>query len=376
MHSTGQHHCTCHPLKQRRAYPTPHRQRTHASIRLPIIREIVRIATDRRPPIFTRFRRRTRRALRGISDAAGVAIAHEIALTLLNNSPGALYPDTGLAECGLLFGGIFGIWTACLGFEHIQRRTRRKQNEFVDELNHVVFEDWFKYGSVREDVEIVLNWLGGLDELEGGKVGERLWRIVEEGSVEDKCIIAKELRRWPARSNVVLGVLRALVKDSDVEVRALAQSTLDEYDRLGVVQNAEVPDIVPARIRNAPLAASLGTESSRAYLDKLYLDDTYLQSMQEEELIDEELELEEEPVESKIEIKAPILDSLQFPGMHVLCTAVVVPLAYEYYCLMTGLNDPLRFLGLGWLFAICGLAVYPRSLKAWKFIERACREGY
>lgn len=315
-----------------------------------------------------------------------MAVAHEVGLTLIRGAGGV---PGGLAEVGLMSGGVIGIWTACFMLGRIREIARERQREFLKECSRVAFSDW---GNCRreggdgggivdggEEVELVVGWLGRLDELSGGKAGERLWDVVKGGSVRERRGLAKELGKWPVRSNVVVGVLRSLVRDRDESVRKGARRSLDEFQRVGILS----PDKRRRSERFNLIEKSGGvamSETPREYLNRLFVEDdsssttTIDVKLPSVDNSEEEEELGRRRAKSTIEIKAPILQSLRFPQMHTLCIAVGIPLVYEYYCLLTGFNDPLRFLGLGWVFAICGLAVYPRSQSAWKLIERACQD--
>lgn len=71
---------------------------------------------------------------------------------------------------------------------------------------------------------------------------------------------------------------------------------------------------------------------------------------------------------------APLVDSLRWSEIHGICALGIAPAAYGLFSVFDGGSLPLRFVGLGWLLALGGLAAYPQSAQLWSSLRNTINE--
>lgn len=89
---------------------------------------------------------------------------------------------------------------------------------------------------------------------------------------------------------------------------------------------------------------------------------------------DEEVRMTRQEKDMVIDVRSrnppAMMDSLNWSELHGVCALALVPALYELVAVADGADLPLRFVGLGWLLAVGGLAAYPQSARLWmKFGE-------
>lgn len=81
-----------------------------------------------------------------------------------------------------------------------------------------------------------------------------------------------------------------------------------------------------------------------------------------------------EDANSDYQCTTPLIDSLYAEEVHGICALAVIPAFYELFSTVQHESLPLRFLGLGWLFTVGGLAAYPNSANLWNSLSRTIED--
>lgn len=321
----------------------------------------VRTCSRRRAPVATveaPMRARSVVALRGLSDAAWCAMMHEGAVRALVGCGAGVVG----AEPQLMLGGLVGVWTAAA----LAARLRRERSAALS-ASVALPEDWACEDDVdeTEDAAAVVAWLAALGEMENARAARLVWGLAKSGAPRVRAELAMALGAHPVRANVVDAALDALSRDPAPNVRYAALAAAAEQRELmggPPVLDVDVTDVDDDRARLARLFAQTVEEEERpAETD---VGDRVADALGGAAL--------QTGVDAGIRLKVPLFDGLKWSELHVLCMVAVLPLAYDLLSLLGGADLPFRYVGLGWVLALGGLAAYPQSAKVWLGIEKAC----
>lgn len=337
-------------------------------------------------------------ALRGISDAAWCAMMHEVVIRAL--AGGAAASISTAAEPQLMLGGLVGIWTAAAVAARVRNQRAAAVREsaglpaaWAEARDRAYADDVAAVAALdADDAAALIHWLAALDELEGPRAAAAVWALARSPVPHVRATLAAALAEHPARANAVAAALAALADDRDHDVRVSAQAAVAaHHEALFSSANSGALDVdIDARerlarlfaddvtpVRWAPVAAPRDhdTIAARFALALDVLGDAALRK-RETTGVSNKASSEHRITKTteKIRLKVPLFDSLKWSELHGLCTLAALPLAYELFALAGGADLPLRFVGLGWVLAVGGLAAYPQSAKLWFGIQKACEQ--
>lgn len=340
-------------------------------------------------------------ALRGLSDLGGVALVHELAarLVLPTSISAVLTADTQL-----LAGTLMGVWTVALFAD----RMREETESLIDESRDLPtrWDSSFIYTPSLDEHDVMeaVAWLYAFDELEGLAAADLMRGIAQTESPQMRLKLAKALAAFPVQSNVSTSVLSTLMRDTDPLVRNAAAGALQEHHALVPSSSSSPWDSMPVPYSDIPhgddskvrhaltqlLSEPLISEPSTSYevrrqkLEQLLdLLSERVQYMENAALSKPDLSRLNVPVpkplfpvgaDGRSKSKVPLLDGLKLSEMHGICALASIPVGYELLSMVGCADLPLRFIGLGWLLSLGGLAVYPQSAAIWQRFKKIIDE--
>lgn len=292
--------------------------------------------------------------LRGLSDLGGVTVLHELAARVALPTTLSSFAE---ADTQLLLGGLIGVWTAAGLAERLRQETMlriRESREIGDRWDAAFVHT----PELADDDEVhdAVGWLCAFEELEGAQASELLTHVARNGSVGMRVRLADALGEVGVASNVVDAVLVGLTNDAEVSVRNCALDALTRYHAMG--QGYGAVEEAMARSGVLESIAERVEAMGSAALSKPDLRQLAGAEEVEEDVIDVE------GFNEKVEV--PLFEGLRLSELHGLCALALVPAGYELLSMADGANLPLRFVGLGWLLTVGGLAAYPQSGMLWR----------
>ncbi|KAA8499987.1 hypothetical protein FVE85_7572 [Porphyridium purpureum] len=192
----------------------------------------------------------------------------------------------------------------------------------------------------EDDVDSALMWMETMEEYEGD-MAINILRKFEHSPIQSvRLRLARGLGLLNAQSNVIAATLARLMQDSDYQVRNVADAALKQF----LKRNAAMA--TPAEQEEAAFS---GLKHSLVAVQEVQTDgeDAAFAAMRGG--------FNEAPVD-----KIDVLD------VHTLCVVSALALATEVICVALNQPVPFRLLGIGWVLAVAGLAVYPYSSQAWQ----------
>jgi len=332
------------------------------------------------------FRRRNLFGLRAVADGAAAALLFDFAVSLsdgavtftldwLSGGPqhAPVHP-VHLPGLELMFGALLGVWTVVASVNKRDRAKRAEEREKQLKVGREVKQiqsEWSNFfnsvdsmldaagllnvGRIgarheiasEDDVDTALLWLETMDQLEGDMAIRMLLKLSssEKSSVRRRLALGLGLVSSP--SNIVDATLVRLSHDDDAEVRAIASDSL-EYIH-GVCAPSDDDDEAEAALKRE--------RSERLRLAKLRGEGALLDAMR-----------------GGADKARPPVDSFDALDIHTLFVVSALALGAEIAALAHGEQIPFRFLGMGWLFAVAGLSVYPFSTAAWDRVSSDIRK--
>jgi len=345
------------------------------------------------------FKRRNLFGLRAIADGAATTLLYDFltsfadgCVTFSIDILGSNRFDFHWTGVELIVGAGVGVWTVVASTnkqtkrkkeEEKQREARvgrevasiaKEWNAFLNSLDHMLdAANILSVGrmtkkhelATEDDVDTALLWLETMEEFEGDMAYNMFRKLESSPILAVRVRLARGLGSVQTPSNIVFGTLSRLEQDHDVRVRNVASASLGKL-RASIYRGAEpilagagptgtsatlsVWDFEAAGLSSSSAAAFAAASSSLVY------------TMSEMKMGGEQAAFaamrgdrgEPSPVE-----RFDVLD------VHTLCIVSAMALGAEMFCVYHGHKIPFRFVGLGWIFAVAGLAVYPRSHEVW-----------
>lgn len=341
--------------------------------------------------------------LRGLSDLGTAAMLHELTMRmLLTTGPAAVSVSAAGADSQLLLGGLIGVWTAAVFAERLRAHTADLIQQSTDIPNRWDAAFVHRPAIESDDALDAVAWLYALDELEGPDAAQLLRNLAEADSQSVRLALAAALAEFPVRSNAASSALGLLADDADVAVRNAAVAALGIYERSGVLGASSgdmqsLEDRTPLsaeenmavmldRIFEEPLPSPSTTGSSQdslrwifdavarrvEYMGSIALQPDVLSTCAALPMADpcDVATREVKPLKARV----PLFEGLGWSEVHGLCALALLPVGYELLSVLNKGNLPMRFVGLGWLLAVGGLAVYPRSGALWRRLRNTLEE--
>lgn len=344
------------------------------------------VATAPQP---SRLRERAVVALRGMSDAAWVAMLHDAGVRL---TVGCAAAGSGASPGSeLMLGGLVGVWTGAAVAARLRRAEARAVSASaalgpewhgVAEEPLLAAADADVLGISADEVPHIVAWLCALDELEGLRAAHLLWALTRCPDAAVRVATAHALAEAPTRANIASAVLAALAADQVATVRDAARAAHRALVEDGVLPRAGPASCASEAVVRSQIAAAFTGPAGEPATDEVYgvgLVPSFERAVDElgaralavadngGEALPSDVKRKRRP-----RLRVPLFDGLLWSEMHALCTIAALPLLYELYALSQGADLPLRFVGLGWVLAVGGLAAYPRSGSLWHKLQFAC----
>mmetsp|Transcript_30945 Transcript_30945/g.118730 ORF Transcript_30945/g.118730 Transcript_30945/m.118730 type:complete len:253 (-) Transcript_30945:1174-1932(-) len=214
-----------------------------------------------------------------------------------------------------------------------------------------------------EEVEYALTWLFWLNESEGSGTRMLLDKLTSHPSAELRLGLVRSIRELRLPSNGAISLLQRLRLDSDAEVAHEAEQVLSIA--FGV-ELYEEQAAVPAKVERSEGSV----DEARAMLSRILAKSSNLESafgaVSSGGL---------NAFRSGLDNVERSTHPLRFMGeheLHTLCICSAMMLCLNLGHVFHIYESPLRYLAVGWICAVGGLAAYPQSEEAFDKLKEMC----